>query len=172
VEWREAVLQKLAGPPLMRHADSIDAIHHVRRFLTALLAVPLTAEGMEMDDSQGTLTLWMHENKDEKGDPSEKVYGISNRHVLRKNTTVDYVFKGGAFMDHVRVCGMRRFQRGLGEITRAVADHVVDADVFAREIVRLQTNGERGTKACWTRRMKPSPNLRSSTSTLRSTGRT
>ena len=141
VEWREAVLEKLTGPPLMCHAESIDATHHVRRFLTALLAVPLTTEGMEIDDSQGTLTLWMHENKDEKGNPSDKVYGITNCHVLRKNTTVDYEFKGGASKDHVRVCGMRRFQRGLDEITKAITDHGVAADVFARAIVRLQTNG-------------------------------
>ena len=142
VEWREAVLQKLAGPPLMRHAGSRDATHYVRRFLTALHAVPLTTEGMEMDDSQGTLTLWMHENKDAKGNPSDKVYGISNCHVLRKDDTIDYEFKGGASKDHVHVCGMRRFQRGLDEITKAVTDHGVDADVFAGEIHRLQTNGD------------------------------
>ena len=112
MEWREAVLQKLAGPPLMCHAGSRDAPHYVRRFLTALHAVPLTTEGMEMDDSQGTLTLWMHENKDEKGNPSDKVYRISNCHVLPKNTTVNYEFKGGASKDHVHVCGMRCFQRG------------------------------------------------------------
>ena len=126
----------------MEHIDSIDATHHVRRFLTALLAVPFTTEGMEKEDSQGTITFWMHENVDEDGNPSDKVYGISNCHVLRKDTTVDYVLKGGAAKDHVRVCGMRRFQRGLHEITQAVADNVVDADVFARDIVRLQTNGD------------------------------
>ncbi|EDR10432.1 uncharacterized protein LACBIDRAFT_317358 [Laccaria bicolor S238N-H82] len=142
VEWREAVLQKLAGPPLMRHAESRDPTHYARRFLTALHAVPLTAEGMETDDSQGTLTLWMHENKDEKGNPSDKVYGISNCHVLRKNTTVDYVFKGGESKDHVGVCGMRRFQRGLDEIADAIEAHETDADIFASEVVRLQTNGD------------------------------
>ncbi|KAL4244947.1 Jacalin-type lectin domain-containing protein [Abortiporus biennis] len=142
VEWREAVLQKLSGPPLMRHADSTDATHHVRRFLTALLAVPLTTQEMEEDDSQGTLTLWMHENKDNHGNPSDKVFGISNCHVLRKNTKVKYEHKAGAAKDHVRVCGMRRFQRGLNEITKAAADNLVFADLHARDIVRLQAKGD------------------------------
>ncbi|KAI1793920.1 hypothetical protein LXA43DRAFT_182220 [Ganoderma leucocontextum] len=139
VEWREAVPQRLAGPPLMRHVDSSNATHYVRRFLTALLGVPLaTEELMEEEDSQGTLTLWFHENKDKDGNPSNKVYGVSNCHVLRKNTTVDYEHSGGAPMDHVRVCGMRRFQRGLDEITKAIADRGILADLWARDIVRLQ----------------------------------
>lgn len=137
VEWREAVPQRLAGPPLMRHVDSSNATHHVRRFLTALLGVPLATEEME-EDSQGTLTLWFHENKDKDGNPSNKVYGVSNCHVLRKNTTVDYEHRGGAPMNHVRVCGMRRFQRGLDEITKAIADRGVLADLWARDIVELQ----------------------------------
>ncbi|KAF8322350.1 uncharacterized protein EI90DRAFT_2977716 [Cantharellus anzutake] len=136
VEWREAVPQRLAGPPLMRHVDSSNATHYVRRFLTALLGVPLSTE--EMEDSQGTLTLWFHEDKDKDGNPSNKVYGISNCHVLRKNTTVDYEHRGGAPMDHVRVCGMRRFQRGLDEITKAIADRVILADLWTRDIVTLQ----------------------------------
>ncbi|KAI5993685.1 hypothetical protein EDC04DRAFT_2910737 [Pisolithus marmoratus] len=138
VEWREAVLQRLAGPPLMRHVDSSDATHYVRRFLTPLLGVPLATEEMEEEDSQGTLTLWFHENKDKNGNPSNKVYGVSNCHVLRKNTTVDYEHGGGARMDHVRVCGMRRFQRGLDEITKAIAHHGILADLWTRDIVGLQ----------------------------------
>ncbi|KAM6490542.1 hypothetical protein JOM56_013885 [Amanita muscaria] len=133
VEWREAVPQRLAGPPLMRHVDSSNATHYVRRFLTALLGAPLATEEMEQEDSQGTLTLWFHEIKDKNGNPSNKVYGVSNCHVLRKNTTVDYEHRGGAPMDHVRVCGMRRFQRGL-----AIADRGFLADIWARDIVKLQ----------------------------------
>ena len=139
VEWREAVPQRLAGPPLMRHVGSSNATHYVRRFLTALLGVPLATEEME-EDAQGTLTLWFHETKDEHGKPSNKVYGVSSCHVLRKNTTVDYEHRDGAPMNHVRVCGMRRFQRGLDEITKAIADHGILADLRAREIVKLQAN--------------------------------
>ncbi|KAI5989238.1 hypothetical protein EDC04DRAFT_2873071 [Pisolithus marmoratus] len=147
VEWREAVLQRLAGPPLMGHVDSSDPTHYVRRFLTPLLSVPLATEEMEAEDSQGTLTLWFHENKDKNGNPSNKVYGVSNCHVLRKNTTVDYEHRGGARKDHVRVCGMRRFQRGLDEITKAIADHGILADVYSRQIVRLQAERQDAANA-------------------------
>jgi hypothetical protein len=107
VEWREAVPQRLSGPPLMRHVGSDNATHYVRRFLTALLGIPLATEWMEEEDAQGTLTLWFHENTDKDGNPSDKVYGVSNCHVLRKDTTVEYEYRGGAPKDHVRVCGMR-----------------------------------------------------------------
>jgi len=147
VEWREAVVQRLAGPPLMRHADDIDATHYVRRLLTALIAVPLATEDMEKEDSQGTLTLWFHENQDDGGNPSDKVYGLSNCHVLRRNTAVDYVHKDAAPKDHVRVCGARRFQRGLDEITKAVADHTILAESHARQIAKLQANGDQGPES-------------------------
>ena len=141
VEWREAVPRRLAGPPLMRHVDSTNATHYVRRFLTPLLGIPLATEGMEEEDSQGTLTLWFHENKDKDGNPSNKVYGVSNCHVLRKNTTIDYEHRGGAPMDHVRVCGMRRFQRGLDEITEAIAHRSNLASIWTQDIVRLRAKG-------------------------------
>ncbi|THU77060.1 hypothetical protein K435DRAFT_785161, partial [Dendrothele bispora CBS 962.96] len=146
VEWREAVPQRLAGPPLMRHVGSSNATHHVRRFLTPLLGVPLATEKMEEEDTQGTLTLWFHENKDTDGNPSNKVYGVSNCHVLRKNTTVDYEYQDGAPMEHVRVSGMRRFQRGLDEITKAIGDHGIRADLWAREIVQLEAKERQDTE--------------------------
>ena len=138
VEWREAVPQRLAGPPLMRHVDSSNATHYVRRFLTPLLGVPLASEEMEAEGSQGTLTLWFHENKDRHGNPSNKLYGVSSCHVLRKNTTVDYEHRGGAPMDHVQVCGMRRFQHGLDEIINAIATRAILADLWTRDITTLQ----------------------------------
>jgi len=134
VEWREAVPQRLAGPPLMRRVNSNNATHYVRRFLTALLGIPLATEGME----EGTLTLWFHENKDKDGNPSDKVYGVSNCHVLRKDTTVEYEHRGGAPKDHVRVCGMRRFQRGLDEIKKVIGDHSILAENWARGIDKLE----------------------------------
>ncbi|KAI0309190.1 hypothetical protein OF83DRAFT_1186441 [Amylostereum chailletii] len=121
VEWREAVLQRLAGPPLMRHVGSTNATHYVRRFLTALLGIPLAPEGMEEEDAQGTLTLWFHENKDKNGNPSDKVYG---------DTTIEYEQRGGTPKDHIR--------RGLNEIKKAIGDHGILADLWTREIVKLQ----------------------------------
>lgn len=111
-----------------------------------MLAIPLTTEDMEDDDSQGTLTLWFHENKDDDGNPSNKVYGVSNCHVLRRNTTINYVHKGAAAKDHVFVCGMRRFQRGLDEITKAIADDVYMADLYARQIAKLQADQDQSLR--------------------------
>jgi len=139
VEWRESVLQRLAGPPLMRHVGSTNPTHHVRRFLTALLGIPLSAQGMEWEDRQGTLTLWFHENKDKDGNTSHGVYGVSNCHVLRKNTNINYEHKAGAPKDFVRVCGLRRFQRGLDEIKKQISDHSIRAEIYTREIIGLET---------------------------------
>lgn len=75
---------------------------------------------MEDDDSQGTLTLWFHENEDDGGNPSNKVYGVSNSHVLLRNTTINYVHKGAAAKNHVFVCDM--------------------ADLYARQIAKLQAD--------------------------------
>ncbi|KAG6328706.1 hypothetical protein ID866_10383 [Astraeus odoratus] len=96
---------------------------------------------MENDDAQGTLTFWFHENKDKNGKPSKKVYGVTNCHVLRKDTTVTYEHKGGTAKNHVRVSGMRRFQRGLDEITKHIADHTILAELWTREIAQLEANG-------------------------------
>ncbi|KAF8208723.1 hypothetical protein K438DRAFT_1712445 [Mycena galopus ATCC 62051] len=133
VEWREAVPQRLAGPPLMGHVDTDDATHYVRRFLTAHLGIPLATEGMEDEDAEGTLTLWFHENKDKDGNPSDKIYGVSNCHILRKDTTVEYESAGSTPSDHVRVCGIRRFQRGLDEIGKTTARHRMRANRYTLE---------------------------------------
>jgi hypothetical protein len=138
VEWRGSVLQRLAGPPLMSHVDNDNATYHVRRFLTALLGIPLATEGMEAGDAQGTLTLWFHENIDKNGNPSHKIYGVSNCHVLRKDTTIDYDHEVGAPKDFVRVCGVRRFQRGLDEIKEHISDHRINADSYTERIDRLE----------------------------------
>lgn len=71
--------------------------------------------------------------------PSARVLGVSNGHVLRENTTVDYEFKGaGAVRRYVRVAGMRRFQRALNEIKASIAKNVTDANQLALETVRLE----------------------------------
>ena len=133
-------MQRLAGPPLLRHVGSNNATHYVRRFLTSLLCVPLATEKTEEEVAQGTLTLWFHENKDKNGNPSDKFYGFSNCHVLRADPTIEYEHRGSAPRDHVRVCGKRRFQQGLDEIKKGINDHRILADLWSREIVKLQAN--------------------------------
>ena len=138
VEWREAVLQRLAGLPLLPTVDSSDATQNVRRFLTPLHGVPLAAQDLDEGYGQGTLTLWFHENLAKDGKPSNKVFGVTNCHVLRKDTTVDYEHRGGAAMSYVHVCGNRRFDRGLEEITDEIATRVMVAEILAREIATLR----------------------------------
>ncbi|KAH9976275.1 hypothetical protein BGW80DRAFT_1292367 [Lactifluus volemus] len=103
VEWYEGAIEKLSGPALLRRED---------------------------DDAQGSVALFFHENKDRRGDPSAKVFAVSNCHVLRKNTT------------HVRLAGFRRFQRGLDEIKDCVAGLGMDADLLTRRIAALEAKPE------------------------------
>ena len=138
VEWREAVVQRLAGPPLLRSTDTTDATFRVRRFLTNLLAIPITTASNEKDDAQGTTTMFFHPTGDESG----KVYGLTNCHVFRENPTVDYELEEEELEDHVRVCGMHRFQRGLAEIMKATADAVYDGQIAAGDLVRHQATND------------------------------
>ncbi|KAF9071742.1 hypothetical protein BDP27DRAFT_1382371 [Rhodocollybia butyracea] len=56
-EWRESVLQKLAGHPLLPAVSKFDATYHVRRFLTPFHGVSLATEDREREDTHGTLTI-------------------------------------------------------------------------------------------------------------------
>jgi hypothetical protein len=136
VEWYEGAVEKLSGPHLLRVTDDTNPTHYVRRFLTAALGMPIATVAA---DAQGSVALFFHENKDKRGAPSAKVFAVSNCHVLREDTTVDYGFKGaGAPPQHVQLAGFRRFQRGLDEIKACVGGHGTDADILAREIVELE----------------------------------
>jgi len=139
VEWYEGAVEKLSGPPLLRVTTDTNPTYYVRHFLTAGLGMPIATAEREDEDAQGSVALFFHENRDKHGNPSAKVFGVSNCHVLRKNTTVGYEFKGaGAPPQLVRVAGFRRFQRGLDEIKACISGHGTDADLLAREIVELE----------------------------------
>ncbi|KAJ6463355.1 hypothetical protein C8R45DRAFT_1055836 [Mycena sanguinolenta] len=131
VEWYEGVVERLSGPPLLRDTDGINPTHHVRRFLTTALSMPIT-----ISERQGSVTLFFHENKDKHGDPSAKVFGISNCHVLRKDTTVTYEFKGAdAPPQHVRLAGLRGLDEiracRRGELAKAKKDiGILDSEDF------------------------------------------
>ena len=111
-------------------------------------AVPIATAEREADAAQGSVTLFFHENKDNRGAPSAKVFGVSNCHVLREKTNVKYEFKGaGAPRQLVPVARGRRFQRGI-EIKAYIGGHGTDADLnsaislakrpLAREIAELE----------------------------------
>lgn len=139
VEWYEGAVEKLTSPPLLRITNDTNPTHYVRRFLTATLGMPIATAEREADDAQGSVTLFFHENKDKDGNPSDRVFGVSNCHVLRNDTTVEYKFRGsGAAAQYVRVNGFRRFQRGLDEIKGCIAGYGIDADLLVREIIELE----------------------------------
>jgi hypothetical protein len=139
VEWYEGVVERLSGPHLLHVTDDTNPTRYVRRFLTAALGMPIGTAEREDADAQGSVTLFFHENKDKRGAPSAKVFGVSNCHVLREDATIEYEFKGaGAPPQHVRLAEFCRFQRGLHEIKACVSGHGTDADLLAREIVELE----------------------------------
>ncbi|KAI0254466.1 hypothetical protein BJV78DRAFT_1152216 [Lactifluus subvellereus] len=139
VEWYEGAVEKLSGPHLLRVTDDTNPTHYVRRFLTAALSMPIATAEREAADTQGSVALFFHENRDKLGAASAKVFGVSNCHVLREDTTVEYEFKGaGAPAQHVRLAGFRRFQRGLDEIKACIGGYGIDADLLTREIVELE----------------------------------
>jgi len=140
VEWYEGTVEKLSGPHLLRITDDTNPTYYVRRLLTAALGMPIATTEREAADTEGSVALFFHENKGKHGAPSAKIFGVSNCHVLREDTTVDYKFKGaGAPPQHVRLAGFHRFQRGLDEIKARVGGHGTYAEILAREIFELKT---------------------------------
>ena len=92
IEWYEGVVERLSGQPLLRVTANINPTHHLRRFLTTALGMPITTKEREVaDDAQGSITLFFHENMniDKHGNTSAKVFGVSSCHVLREKTTVE-----------------------------------------------------------------------------------
>ena len=139
VEWYEGAVEKLSGPPLLRVTDDTNPTNYVRRLFTAALGMPIAIAEKEDDDAQGSVTLFFHKNRDKHGNPSAKVLGVSNNHVLRRDTTVTYEFRGaGAPPQRVRLAGLRQFQRALDEIKALIGGHGTDADLLAREIIALE----------------------------------
>jgi len=139
VHWYEGSVEQLGGPPLLRVADNTDPTFYVSRALTAVLGLPLAAAEMEDKDSQGSLSFYFHEGKTKKGEPSDRVLGVSNKHVLRKDTNVDYELgHTGAPHAFVRVCGYRRFQAMVNETRALIVERVGDAEVLAEQIAELE----------------------------------
>lgn len=142
VEWQEAVTSRSIGPHLLRPVGTDHPTVRVRRHLTATLGIPLAAAETEVDDAQGTLGFCFHENRDKHGNPSTRVLGVSNHHVLRKTVDEMYEFIGaGARPQCVRVCGLRTFQEDLDDIKVIVSRHLSQADLHTREIIRLEEKG-------------------------------
>ena len=151
VEWYEGAVEKLSGPPLLRIADHTNHSYYARCLFTAALGMPIATEEREADDAQGSVALFFHENMDKHGNTSAKVFGVSNCHVLRRDTTVTYEFRGaGAPPQRVRLAGFRRFKRALDEIKTCISNHRDNAELLAKEIV--QSEATQDEKAIGVRR--------------------
>ncbi|KAF5370697.1 hypothetical protein D9758_002097 [Tetrapyrgos nigripes] len=116
VEWHEAVSWKAACPALLRVVGNNNPIVHRGR-------MPRVASGSSSTKiATSTAT--------------------TAPRFLREKIEGTYEFKGaGAPRQYVRLNGLRRFQRGLDEIKVAVSDHRMLADLYAREIIRLEAKG-------------------------------
>ncbi|PIL26038.1 hypothetical protein GSI_11792 [Ganoderma sinense ZZ0214-1] len=139
VEWYEGKVERLVGPPLLRVTDSTNPSYYVRRPLTAALGMPIATMEMEREDAQGSLSFFFHESRDSKGELSARVFGVSCKHVLHKDMTVDYEFEGsGASRQYVHVCGDRRYNRFATETRDLIRENVDEAVSLAEEITRLE----------------------------------
>jgi hypothetical protein len=128
IEWCEATLAKLAGPlpSLLPTVEIEDITAQFRRRFTSLINVPLTTQESQDIDKQGSLTLFFHEGKDERGNISDKVLGLTNCHVLRKDTTVDYDHRTSDSTKLVRLHGARSFQAIIDDIVNLGKDHLLE----------------------------------------------
>ncbi|KAH9944412.1 uncharacterized protein BXZ73DRAFT_87317 [Epithele typhae] len=126
VEWSEGVVE-------------MKPTFHLRCFLTTALGMSVTKDEMEVTDAQGSVAFFFHENQDEHGAPSDKVFGVSNCHVLHGSPSVDYkLHPASCRIQRVRLAGLRRYQRGLEETKMAVAGHAKKAEGLVKQIDLLQ----------------------------------
>ncbi len=127
VHWYEGSVEPLSGPSMMGITYSFNPTSYIRRALTAVLGLPLAAEAMASDDSQisGSAAFFFHEGQDTNGGASERVFGVTANHVVRKVTNVDYELRrNSAVRSYVRVCGARRFQDMVNETRNLISDNV------------------------------------------------
>ncbi|KAF9219645.1 hypothetical protein BS17DRAFT_798040 [Gyrodon lividus] len=113
VEWYEGSMEKLS----------------VRRPFTAVLGMPIAIKEREEADAQGSVSFFFHEERHKNGEPSARVLAISNKHVLRKDTTVDYQFMGSG--TPCQYCS-------TNETRALVTKNVAEAVWLAEEITRLE----------------------------------
>jgi hypothetical protein len=134
---------------MMPIVDNIDPTSSVRQALTAVLGVPLAVEEMEETDSQGSLAFFFHEGEDQRGNPSSRVFGVTNNHVARKNPNVDYELgRRGAAKAFIRVCGEHRFETTVGKTKQMIEDNASVTERLAGQIAtleRVQSTIEEGT---------------------------
>jgi len=135
VEWYQASVVKLVGPPLMTVEGKIKAKFGLNYPFNTGLGIPIARQS---DDAQGTLTLLFKEIKTSSGDPSERILGLTSKHVATVDIMTHYEFDG-VNPQHILVCGDRRLAHAVTEIEVAVATGLCDAVELVREVEDLES---------------------------------
>jgi hypothetical protein len=98
----------------------------------------LSPQRMADDDSQGSLGIYFHEGKDKRGNKSDRVFAITNKHVVSKVINTDYELgRAGALKQFMRVCGPRRFQDVVNETRAFIARKIGYAMRLAEQLADL-----------------------------------
>ncbi|KZT38378.1 hypothetical protein SISSUDRAFT_1128831 [Sistotremastrum suecicum HHB10207 ss-3] len=140
VHWIEGAVEPLAGPPpLMRVVGDTDPSHYIRRALTAVSGMPLAADALAESGVQGSLGLYIHEGKDRRGNKSERLMCITNKHVISSNTGKDYDYsdRPGAPQKFIRNCGSSRFQQVINETRALIATKLGDVTLFSKQLSKM-----------------------------------
>ena len=143
IHWIEGAVESLAAPPeMMPVSRYTNPTHWIRRALTAVLGVPLAAQEMAEDDSQGSLSIYFHRGTDKHGEKSREVMAITNKHVVSRKMKEDYEYNGrqGAPKKYIHNCGHRRFKEVLNETRALLAEKSGDARQFAEQLAELVGN--------------------------------
>ena len=146
VHWIEGAGESLAGPPeMMPVARYTNPTHWIRRALTVVLGIPLAAQEMAEDDSQGSLGIYFHRGTDKHGKKSREVMGITNKHVVSRTIKEDYEYSGrqGAPKKYIQNCSIRRFEQVLNETHALLAEKSGGARQFAGQLAELVGNPDK-----------------------------
>jgi len=135
VEWYEGEVSKLAGPALMSVVNRTHPTFGLNHPFNTGLGIPIARQS---DDAQGTLTLLFKEVKTKDGKPSDRVLGVTNKHVACEVTTEDYQYDG-TNPQYILVCGDCRLQRAMAEIKTAVSTGLRDAIKLIGEVADLES---------------------------------
>lgn len=137
VEWYEGSIKRLAGPPLMPVEDNTNASFGLNHPFNTGLGIPIARES---DDSQGTIALLFREMKTSKGDPSDRILAVTNKHVASVDMATHYEFDGAdAHAQHILVCGNRHFDVAVGEIETVVNQGFRDVIRLTAELKKLES---------------------------------
>ncbi|KAJ3722772.1 hypothetical protein DFJ43DRAFT_1092245 [Lentinula guzmanii] len=143
VHWIEGAPERLVGPEMMQVVDDTDPTAWIRRAMTAVLGVPLAAQGLSEKDAQGSLGIFFHEGKNKTGEESKSVFAITNKHVVSHDITSDYDFgRPGAPKQWIRNCGRRRFEKVQDEARAFIAQKLSAATLLAEQLAALVTSDE------------------------------